>query len=118
MPKNDLIKHILRKEKFEAAKKRRVFNEKISEESRILRYLKKNKNKENKYLDEKIRLVADSLTSKYNLIFKIVAIFNCNSVIDILNRIIESKNENNLQKFIVKRSEELIYRHIYNFYVS
>lgn len=93
-------------------------NEKISEENRILMYLKKNKHKNEKlFLDEKIKVVSDQLKFKNQLILSLLSVFNLNMLIEFITLMVENSNKQNLKNFIFKRSQKIINSHIYSYYV-
>ena len=104
-------------DRIEAAKRRRILNDKNNDENRILIYLKKNKCPENDYIDEKIKDVADTLKAKQNFIFDLMKILNFESLISMLNFLIQKKQQENLKQFILKRARKTINRNFYAIYV-
>ena len=116
--KKNMIKELISKDKFEAVKRRRILNENAKNENRILVYLKKNKYSEEKYIDQKIKVVAESLKAKQVFIGELITICNVELLLNFIKGIIQRKHEENLMNFIVKKAQNTIYRRVYAFFVN
>ena len=113
-----MIKAFMMQEKLQAVKARKLMNEKIKDENKILGYLKKNKYSDRECNDDKVRVVAKRIEKKQNFIFEIMMNFNFEIVIAMISFLVQKKNQQNLDDFIERRARTLINKKCYAFYVK
>ena len=113
-----MIKAFMMQEKLQAVKARKLMNEKIKDENKILGYLKKNKYSDRECNDDKVRVVAKRIEKKQNFIFEIMMNFNFEIVIAMISFLVQKKNQQNLDDFIERRASTLINKKCYAFYVK
>jgi len=115
--KKQLMKAFVTHEKFEAAKKRRILNEKIKGENKILDFLKKNKYSDKEFHDEKIKEVAERLQMKKDFSFEIMKSFNLEFMISMISFLVQKTKQEKIDSFIEKTSRKKINRHLFAFFV-